>query len=129
MFLAHWGHLPCWPWQCFLMHHFCAYAHSLPCFAFPSFPCLLPTFSCMSESDGPAKSLQLYFLFIRSCSDSNNFLCFNLLYEGPALLVQKPHPNLERKTKALPPLKKTPHIPRNVQDCKRLLAALPSSLQ
>lgn len=53
---------------------------SLPCF--PCLPCLHPTFSCMSESDGPAKSLQLYFIFTGSCNDSNNFLSFVLLYEG-----------------------------------------------
>lgn len=50
----HTGDRPCWPWQCFLMHHSCAYAHSLPLL-----PCLLPTFPRMSE-----KSLQLYFIFI-----------------------------------------------------------------
>lgn len=54
MFPAHWGHWACWPWQCFLMHHSCAYAHSLPLL-----PCLLLTFPRMSE-----KSLQLYFIFI-----------------------------------------------------------------
>lgn len=125
--LAHQGHLPCWPWQCFLMHCFCAYARSVP--LLPP-PCLLPTFSRMSKRDEPS---------IKSASVLGphsvlwwleTFIEFKSVQpcEGQAHLVWEFQSQTWNEWLRLyHPLEN--NVPRNVQDCKRLPTALPRSLQ
>lgn len=72
--------------------------------SFPSPPSLPASYLSTNVWKKPAIVFHLY------CHDSNNFLSFNLLYEGPALLVQEPHSDLERRAKTLPPLKTTKNI-------------------